>query len=60
MKKIINVRVSNKHENEALKTLDFIVKSNGGLTENQIECIKELIEGGYIQAKNQCELIIHN
>ena len=47
-------------EEKAEKTLQFIIDSNGGLTQTQIKAIKELIDGGYIKAKNEYELIIHN
>ena len=47
-------------EEKAEKTLQFIIDSNGGLTQSQIKAIKELIDGGFIQAKNEYELIIHN
>ena len=57
MKVIIN-KIS--AEEKAEKTLQFIIDSNGGLTQPQIKAIKELIDGGFIQAKNEYELIIHN
>ena len=57
MKVIIN---KTSQEKKALKTLQFIIDSNGGLTQSQIKAIKELIDGGFIQAKNEYELIIHN
>ena len=62
MKKI-NVRIANpeqKKENNAYKTLQFIIDSNGGLTDNQIEALQELIDGGYIEAINSYELRLHN
>ena len=49
-----------KKENNAYKTLQFIIESNGGLTDNQIEALQELIDGGYIEAINSYELRLHN
>lgn len=47
-------------EEKAEKTLQFIIDSNGGLTDKQIEALQELIDGGYIEAINDYELRIHN
>ena len=47
-------------EEEAEKTLQFIIDSNGGLTDKQIEVLQELIDGGFIEAINGYELRIHN
>ena len=61
--KRINVRIASperKKENNAYKTLQFIIDSNGGLTDNQIEALQELIDGGYIEAVNSYELRLHN
>ena len=57
MKVIIN-KIS--AEEKAEKTLQFIIDSNGGLTDKQIEVLLELIDGGYIEAINDYELRIHN
>ena len=57
MKVIIN---KTSQERKAEKTLQFIIDSNGGLTQTQIKAIKELIDGGYIEAINDYELKIHN
>jgi predicted DNA binding protein len=45
---------------QALEALEFIIDSNGGLTDKQIEALQELIDGGYIEAINDYELKIHN
>ena len=45
---------------EAHKALDFIIDSNGGLTDKQIESLEELIDGGFIEAINNYELRLHN
>ena len=61
--KRINVRIASperKKENKAIKALNFIINSNGGLTDNQIEALQELIDGGFIEAINDYELKIHN
>ena len=47
-------------EEKAEKTLQFIIESNGGLTDKQIESLEELIDGGFIEAINGYELRIHN
>ena len=47
-------------EEKAEKALNFIIESNGGLTDKQIESIEELIDGGFIEAINDYELRIHN
>ena len=47
-------------EEKAIKALNFIINSNGGLTNEQIEILQELIEFGYIEAINDYELRIHN
>ena len=49
-----------KQTPNAYKTLRFIVDSNGGLTDQQIKCLTELIDGGFIEAINNHELIMHN
>lgn len=59
----VNVRkisVEERKENNANKTLKFIIESNGGLTNSQIEALEELIDGGYIEAINNYELRLHN
>ncbi len=46
----------------AKRTLNWIVEANGGLTDNQIKVLEQLIEGGYIEVdKNHPnhQLIIH-
>ena len=45
---------------QAYEALEFIASSNGGLTDNQIKVIIELIDGGFIEAINDYELRIHN
>jgi hypothetical protein len=45
---------------QALEALEFIIDSNGGLTDKQIEALQELIDGGFIEAINDYELKIHN
>ena len=49
-----NTRIDKAHE-----ALDFIIESNGGLTELQIEALRELIDGGFLEADNGI-LILHN
>ena len=47
-------------EEKAEKALNFIINSNGGLTDEQIEVLQELIDAGFIEAINGYELRIHN
>ena len=58
--KVNKISAEEQSENKAIKALNFIINSNGGLTDNQIEALQELIEGGYIEAINEYELKIHN
>lgn len=58
--KVNKISKEEQSENKAIKTLNFIINSNGGLTDRQIESIEELIDGGYIEAINDYELKIHN
>lgn len=50
-----NTRIDEAHE-----ALDFIIESNGGLTELQIEALRELIDGGFLEAIDNCTLKLHN
>ena len=50
-----NTRIDKAHE-----ALDFIIESSGCLTELQIEALRQLIDGGFIEAINDYELRIHN
>ena len=45
---------------KAHKALDFIIDSNGGLTDCQIEALRELIDGGFLEAIDNCTLKLHN
>ena len=45
---------------KAHKALEFIVSSNGGLTDCQIEALRELIDGGFLEAIDDCTLKLHN
>ena len=47
-------------EDKAHKALDSIIESSGGLTDCQIEALRQLIDGGFIEAINDYELRIHN
>ena len=58
--KVNKISKEEQSENKAIKALNFIINSNGGLTDKQIESIEELIDGGYIEAINDYELRIHN
>ena len=49
-----NTRIDKAHE-----ALDFIIESNGGLADCQIEALRELIDGGFLEADNGI-LILHN
>ena len=44
----------------AERALNFIVESNGGLTNKQVTVLQELIESGYIEAIDNYTLTIHN
>ena len=60
---LVEVKTISKEKcnyNKAYKALNFIIKSNGGLTDKQIESLEELIDGGFIEAINNYELRIHN
>ena len=60
---LVEVKTISKEKcnyNKAEKALNFIINSNGGLTDKQIEVLLELIDGGYIEAINDYELRIHN
>mgnify|MGYP003404896024 FL=1 len=50
-----NTRIDKAHE-----ALDFIIESNGGLTELQIEALRTLIDGGFLEAIDNCTLKLHN
>ena len=58
--KINKLLKEEQNENKAIKALQFIIDSNGGLTKKQIEALHELIDGGFIEAINDYELRIHN
>ena len=58
--KVNKISKEEQSENKAIKALNFIINSNGGLTDKQIESIEELIDGGFIEAINDYELRIHN
>ena len=58
--KVNKISKEEQSENKAIKALNFIINSNGGLTTKQIEILQELIECGYIEAINEYELKIHN
>ena len=45
---------------KAHKALDFIIDSNGGLTDYQIEALRQLIDGGFLEAIDNCTLKLHN
>ena len=45
---------------KAHKALDFIIDSNGGLTDCQIEALRELIDGGFLEAIDEYTLKLHN
>ena len=45
---------------KAHEALDSIIESSGGLTDCQIEALRQLIDGGFIEAINDYELRIHN
>ena len=45
---------------KAHKALDFIIDSNGGLTDYQIEALKQLIDGGFLEAIDNGTLVLHN
>ena len=45
---------------KAHKALEFIVSSNGGLTDCQIEALRELIDGGFLEAIDDYTLKLHN
>ena len=45
---------------KAHKALEFIVSSNGGLTDCQIEALRELIDGGFLEAIDNRTLKLHN
>ena len=47
-------------EDKAHNALDSIIESSGGLTDCQIEALRQLIDGGFIEAINDYELRIHN
>jgi len=47
----------------AKRTLQWIIEANGGLTDNQIKVLEQLIDAGYIEADKKYpnhRLIIHN
>ena len=50
-----NTRIDKAHE-----ALDFIIESSGCLTELQIEALRTLIDGGFLQATDNGTLILHN
>lgn len=45
---------------QAYEALEFIASSNGGLTDNQIKVIIELIDGGFITAIDEFSLKMTN
>lgn len=45
---------------QAYEALEFIAESNGGLTDEQIKTIIELIDGGFITAIDEFSLKITN
>ena len=45
---------------KAHEALDFIIESSGGLTDCQIEALRELIDGGFLEAIDDCTLKLHN
>ena len=47
-------------EDKAHKALDSIIESSGGLTDCQIEALRQLIDGGFIEAIDNGTLILHN
>ena len=47
----------------AKRTLHWIIETNGGLTDNQIKVLEQLIDAGYIEADKKHpshRLTIHN
>ena len=50
-----NTRIDKAHE-----ALDFIIESSGCLTELQIEALRTLIDGGFLEATDNGTLILHN
>ena len=50
-----NTRIDKAHE-----ALDFIIESSGCLTELQIEALRTLIDGGFLEAIDNGTLILHN
>ena len=50
-----NTRIDKAHE-----ALDFIIESSGCLTELQIEALRTLIDGGFLEAIDNCTLKLHN
>lgn len=56
---LVKIKKISKEE-KAGKALQFIIDSNGGLTDKQIGALQELIDGGFIEAIDDCTLRIHN
>ena len=52
--------MENTSKDKAHEALDSIIESSGGLTDCQIEALRQLIDGGFIEAINDYELRIHN
>ena len=50
-----NTRIDKAHE-----ALDFIIESSGCLTELQIEALRTLIDGGFLEAIDNGTLVLHN
>ena len=50
-----NTRIDKAHE-----ALDFIIESSGCLTELQIEALRTLIDGGFLEAIDDYTLKLHN
>ena len=45
---------------KAHEALDFIIESSGGLTDCQIKALRELIDGGFLEAIDNGTLKLHN
>ena len=58
--KVNKISKEEQSENKAIKALNFIINSNGGLTDYQIEALRQLIDGGFLEAIDNCTLKLHN
>ena len=45
---------------KAHEALDSIIESSGGLTDCQIEALRQLIDGGFLEAIDDYTLKLHN